>query len=247
MSERVFSLGALRIGRTDVGGAVLTIDDDALVFVVRGEHDEPPMRVAHAAIDTMHATAAEVTLTLRDGTTIVIDPQPSLADELVAHCQTVPELTRTLRSFGSRRGASAGRRVSDADIERASAEQRRFFSPLLEARRGAMHAQGAAAIAAFDASAIARALAETLHAFAADRFSEPGPARRALEAELVDVSEPLVAALRELGRLATDATDSPGDLRLWRAWATQLRATFETADRVWIALDAVLGGVASGT
>jgi len=36
-------------------------------------------------------------------------------------------------------------------------------------------------------------------------------------------------------------------LRLWRAWSLQLRATFETADRVWIALDAVLAGVPSST
>jgi hypothetical protein len=33
------------------------------------------------------------------------------------------------------------------------------------------------------------------------------------------------------------------DLRLWRAWSAQLSATFETADRVWLALDAALDGL----
>ena len=33
---------------------------------------------------------------------------------------------------------------------------------------------------------------------------------------------------------------SDDDLRLWRAWAGQLSATFEIADRVWLSLDVAL-------
>ena len=238
MSERVFSLSALRIGRTDVGDAVLTIGDDALVFAVHGSRDEPPLRIAHDSIDALRNTMSEIALTLHDGTTISIDTQPNLADELMGRCQSVPELTRTLRSFGSRR---AGRRATEAETERAAVEQRRFFAPLLEARRNAMHAHGASAIAAFDVQALTNALAATLRALAAERFPEPGPARRALEAELIDVTEPLDLALAALGRISGAARMAATDLRLWRAWSAQLRATFEAADRAWIALDLVLG------
>ncbi|HEX4683927.1 MAG TPA: hypothetical protein VH277_14505 [Gemmatimonadaceae bacterium] len=242
MNERVFSLGALRIGRTNLGEAVLTIDDDALVFAVSGDHDELPLRVAHQSIDALRNTMSAIALTLRDGTMISIDNQPHLADEIIGRCQSVPELTRTLRSFGSRRG---GRRVGDADIARGSAEQRRFFAPLLEARRNAMHSHGAAAIAAFDARALSASLEATLRGFSADRHAQPGPARRALEAELADLSEPLELALGELRRVSAEATAAANDLRLWRVWSAQLRATFEAADRVWMAVDSALGAVPS--
>jgi hypothetical protein len=33
---------------------------------------------------------------------------------------------------------------------------------------------------------------------------------------------------------------APEDLRRWRRWAAGLRSTFETADRVWLSLDAAL-------
>lgn len=243
MTERVFQLGGLRIGRTDVGEAMLTVDDDALVIVVRADREERALRVPVASIDKLSAGESEISLLLHDGTAIRLDSAPHLRDEIVAHCQSVPELTRTLRSLGSRRG----RRVAEAELERVTADQRRFFTPLLDARRAAMHAQGVVAIAAFDATALVRALGETLRAFAAARHADPGPARRALEAELEDLTEPLTLAFDALARVASEATKAPDDLRLWRAWSVQLRATFETADRVWIALDAVLAGVASST
>lgn len=246
MTDRVFQLGALRVGRTNVGEAMLTIDEDALTLVIRADREEQALRVTHASIDKLQSTPTEITLTLRDGTSIVLDVLPHLFDEIVARCQSVPEVTRTLRSFGSRRG----HRTPHANIERASADQRRFFTPFLEARRAAMHARGASAIAAFDAETLARSLEATLRAFAAERHAEPGPGRRALEAELIDLSEPLELALKELARVAADAAAAADDLRLWRAWSSQLRATFEAADRVWIALDAALGalgGVPSGS
>ena len=50
--------------------------------------------------------------------------------------------------------------------------------------------------------------------------------------ELIDLSEPLRAALDALRNAAREAAASPDDLRLWRMWARQLATTFETADRV---------------
>jgi len=43
-----------------------------------------------------------------------------------------------------------------------------------------------------------------------------------------------------LRNAAREALASADDLRLWRAWARQLAATFDTADRVWLALDMAL-------
>src|SRR5579884_2655754 len=135
MSERVFQLAALRVGRTNVGEAMLTIDDDALVLVVRADREERALRVPLSTIDRLQAGDTEIALALRDGSSIGVESAPHLLDEIVAHCQSVPELTRTLRAFGSRRG----RRAASADADRVSADQRRFFAPLLAARRDAMH------------------------------------------------------------------------------------------------------------
>ena len=146
-------------------------------------------------------------------------------------------MTRTLRAFGS----SRARRVAPGGRTTDATEQRRFFAPFLDARRAAAAVSGEAAIATFNGRALADALTETLKQFAADRQPEPGPARRALEAELVDASEPLFDALARAARSRrTPRWPTTDDLRLWRAWSTQLRTTFETADRVWMSLDEAL-------
>jgi hypothetical protein len=151
-------------------------------------------------------------------------------------CRSLPELTRALRAFGSRRGHRSTRAV-------AAADQQRFFAPLLEARRRA----GAAGppievIRAFAAAQLESELIAALDAFAAERYAEPGPSRRALHAELTDIAEPLVMAIQALGQAASEASESVENLQLWRAWARQLSATFETADRVWLLLDIALDG-----
>jgi len=71
-------------------------------------------------------------------------------------------------------------------------------------------------------------------------FGQNGPARRALEAELLDSTEPLQAALRALGERASEARDQADEIRAWRAWALSLRNVFEAADRVWVTLDDAL-------
>src|SRR4051812_4522896 len=96
----------------------------------------------------------------------------------------LPELTLSLRSLGSGRGA-------------ARAEQGRFFAPLLEARRRAAHVTSMAeVVASFSVARLGSALEETLRAFAAERYPDRAPARRAFEAELVDGAQPFFAALR---------------------------------------------------
>jgi hypothetical protein len=227
-------ISSLRVGRTDVGAATAMIDDDALTLVVRAEREERSLRVRFATVDSVHVAGDEIDLVIRDGTHVMLAAPPALRNELLGRCRSIPELTRTLRAFGSSRARRVGGRKTDAT------EQQRFFAPLLDARRAAGGADGNTAIRAFSGVLLADALTKTLKQFAADREPETGPARRALEAELVDASEPLFDALTVLRQSADAAIASTEDLRVWRVWSAQLRTTFETADRVWMALDAAL-------
>jgi hypothetical protein len=235
-------LTATRIGRTELGAASAAIDDEALTIVAPASGDEPSLRVRLANIDGLSAASGQLSIALRDGTqlTLVCEAHLELHDELLVRCRALPELTRTLRGFGSRRGSRGVRGNAHRD-------QQRFFAPLLDARRKAWGTrEPAATIASFNAASLATAFEAILLAFATERHGDNGPARRALAAELIDLSEPLRDALELLGVVATAACDATEDLRLWRAWATQLRATFETADRVWLSLDAALDASPTG-
>jgi hypothetical protein len=142
----------------------------------------------------------------------------------------LPELTLSLRSLGSGRGA-------------APAEQGRFFAPLLEARRRAATATSVPEVlAAFSVARLAAALEETLRSLASERFPNRPPARRAFEAELVDAAQPLFAALRTL-RDSSPPTNAPVSDQGWKRWLDMLRATFESADRAWRAIDVSLARV----
>ena len=229
-------LSAVRIGRTDLGAGTATIDDEALSVATESSRDDAPLRVRLGSIDAVSLSGNELTLSLRDGTyiTVVSEHASGLRDNLLAHCRTLPELTHALRAFGSRRGRRGFR-------DSAPTDQQRFFAPFLEARRKAGGAgQPVAVISAFDAASLIAALEATLDVFAAERHGDYGPARRALHAELMDLSEPLRLALDALQGAASEATSAADDLRLWRICAMQLRDTFEAADRVWLTLDVAL-------
>lgn len=228
---------AARVGRTDLGAGSAAVDDDALTIVIRGSNGERPIKVPLAMLDgaVLSRAADELSIALRDGTriTLVSAGSRQLREDLFVQCRALPELTRALRSLGSRRGQSA-RASSPAD-------QQRFFAPLLQARRAAgMAASPSAVIAAFDAAALSTTYSQTLREFSKERIAEAGPARRALEAELSDLAEPLMDALQALGDAGVSAGASLDDLRLWRMWAMQLRTAFEVADRVWPQLDVAL-------
>jgi hypothetical protein len=239
-----FTLSATRVGRTDLGPSVATLDDDVLAIAVGGRGESPPVRVRLAAIDTIELAGDAVSLALADGTHIAVEASNAaeLRDELLARCRTVPELTRTLRAFGSRRGRPSTRASRASEAE----DQRRFFDPLIEARKKAGRELAPQhVVAAFDAAALEQSLADVMRRFAAEREAEPGPARRALEAELDDASEPLVYALRDVGRASAVLSADLENVRAWREWSSHLRVAFETADRVWLAVDAALDGVIS--
>jgi hypothetical protein len=241
-SREIVELLAVRLAEADLGRGTAMIDANALT-VVRSDAEDRALRVPFSTIDRIGVEDEELALMLRDGTRISLATENAtrLADHLLAHCCTLPELTRTLRAFGSRRGQRTSRLAG-------AAEQQRFFSPLVDARRQAVRAGSPFdAVELFDARAIESAIDTTLRRFASERYGENGPARRALEAELADLTEPLYHALEALGDAAARARTGPGDLRVWREWCGALKTTFEAADRVWLALDAALDAAMYGT
>lgn len=230
------AVSAARVGRTELGEGAATIDDDALTLVARAGGAERALRIPLAAIDVVASEGDELVVSVRDGrqVAIVSGEASRLHGDIIARCFALPELTRTLRTFGSRRG-QRGRRPS------AAVEQQRFFAPLVDARRTASGSTSPSeTIAAFESAALIRALDDALRKLAVERFGQNGPARRALEAELMDSSEPLQSALRVLAERAAEARERLEEIRAWRAWALSLRDVFEAADRVWVVLDVAL-------
>ena len=230
------ALAAVRIDRTDLGAATIMIHDEGVTLTLQSTRSDRPIRIPHSAVNLIGSSEEVVALTLRDGTRILFacDRAPRVREELLLRARSLPEVTRALRVFGSTR-AERGKRSA------AASDQQKFFAPLLDARRAAGAAGAATAvIAAFDAASLAQAIGNTITGFVTERFAENGPERRALEAELTDLTEPLIVSLQSLAEAADWATASIDDLRRWRQWATQVRAIFEVADRVWVSLDTAL-------
>jgi hypothetical protein len=236
-SRQSVPVKATRISGAELRGGTLVLEEDALIIVLPVNAEERPVRVPFVTIDTIDVEGDDVIVALLDGARIevVAESTPDdLCDHLLARCCALPEVTRTLRAFGSRR-RQRDRRGGGAT------EQQRFFAPLVDARKSAAKAiVPHEVVAAFDASAMTKVFDETLASFATSRFGDYAPARRALEAELVDVAEPLHDALRMLEEAAAAARSAPRDLHAYREWYSRLRDTFEAADRAWLALDAVL-------
>jgi hypothetical protein len=234
-SRAPIALTALRIGRTDLGSGTLAIHDEGVMLSVQATPHDRPIRIAFSMVNAIDASERSVTLTLRDDTRVLMSCGVArrLREELLFRARSIPEVTRTLRAFGSTR-AQTKRAESASD-------QQKFFAPLLDARRQATGVSTAPAVlAAFNAASLAQAIAQAITEFVGERFAEPGPERRALEAVLTDLAEPLIISLHALSAAAERANASIDDLRLWRQWSGQLRATFEVADRVWSTLDSAL-------
>ena len=160
-----------------------------------------------------------------------VDPLPEL-----------PELMLSLRSLGSRRGPPNGSAMLDD-------EQDRFFAPLLDMRRTAAQAISRPQIvAAFDARRLSALIDAAVRGFALGRCANHAAARRALEAELFEIVEPLRDALSLLSMLAESipldqskpAADEP-----WTLWLAQLRSVFRAADSCWPLLRDVLAAAPS--
>lgn len=171
---------------------------------------------------------------MRELVEIPMSHDPESFDEL-------PELTLSLRSLGSRRHAS----LHEGTVE----QQERYFAPFLESRRRAASAtERATVLAAFDARRLLAAVDATLRAFASQRFGDRPPARRAFEAELFEIAEPVREALQLLGARARDLESSTAGgqdaSEPWRSWLGQLRVTFRVADASWPPLRTALENAA---
>src|SRR5688500_16411265 len=145
------------IAGVDVGGpATIVVLDDGIALAGDDE-----VVISSAALEGVVYRDARLSIFLRRGDVVYADGTPRLAAvarEIAAQVCTLPELTRPLRSLGSRRG-------------RLGAEHDRFFAPLLAARRRGERATDLRArLRAFDAGAITTSLDEAIAAFAKDRF-----------------------------------------------------------------------------
>lgn len=154
----------------------------------------------------------------------------------------------SLRSLGSRRGPPN-------ESGSLAEEQDRFFAPLLDARRTAAQATSRQQIvAAFDARQLSALIEAAVRELAAARFATHAAALRALEAELLEIVEPLRDALTVLAGVAETipfGTSAPAADGQWTLWLAQLRVVFRVADASWPGLRDVLGsspraGTASG-
>jgi hypothetical protein len=74
-----------------------------------------------------------------------------------------------------------------------------------------------------------------IRGFAAERYPNDPPERRALEAELSECIAPLLARFAELDAAQEHLAASRDSERLlrWRDWSRALALLFESADRCW--------------
>jgi hypothetical protein len=198
------------------------------------------LAVAVEDLDGAHVSPAHLTLFHRGGDVIEIKGADAerLGREIIAHACDVPELTVPLRALGSARA-------------RPGIDHDRFFGPFLAARRAAARAEDPERrLAAVDPKALAANVGTIVRELAAERYPKQPAERRAMEAELADLAQPVVASLDALAAAAERATDASDDTRFlrWREWAGAYRDVFRAADQCWLAaIGSALGPRAAHT
>jgi hypothetical protein len=185
-------------------------------------------------LDGAHVEPARISLYHRSGDVIEISGADAvrIGREIVSHACDVPELTVPLRALGSTRA-------------RPGVDHDKFFGPFLAARRAAARASDPERrLAAVDSAAIATAVGNTVRELAAERYPKQPAERRAMEAELADLAEPVIKSLNALAAAADAARTAPDDAKFvrWRAWSTAYRDVFRAADQCWLAaINSALG------
>ena len=224
-------LGGSVAGAALGGAGTLGIGEDTVE--VHSESGDAVIELS--ALEGVSYQDSRLTLFLRGGDRVQAHGTARLAAvsrEISALVCTLPELTRTLRSLGSRRG-------------RLGVDHDRFFAPLLAARRrGERAGDRRARLRAFDGAAMSETLQSTLADFASARVPRRAPDRRALEAELLELAEPFFTALTALDVYAARAGDDSSQETMfvrWRSWCGAVQEVFDRADRCWIAIGPVLG------
>ncbi len=143
--------------------------------------------------------------------------------QLVERTCPVPELVRSHRLLGSRRGGSA-----DAQVK--------FLAPLLQARK---RIEGAAdletRVALLEGRILRERVVAALETIAKDVYPASHPDRRGLEAELDEAMVPFYRGLDKLDGAAKLFRDAPEPIRFlaWRQWILSLSDAFALADSGW--------------
>lgn len=210
-------------GATVSGDVVLELAEDGAAIASADGARRLPLPLG--TIEGVRFRNGELTLVFPDGM-IALAGEGRLAAagrDIVARACVPGELTLALRSLGShRRGADE--------------LQRRWFEPLITARRKLDRAADPGAqAAALDARALLAAYHDLAHRIA-ERSAGQAPAdKRALEAQIDDALAPLVAALEQLeaAAVALKTSAAEGAIVRWREWAALARAVFGAADRCW--------------
>jgi hypothetical protein len=206
------------------GDAVVAFEREALVL----QTGRARLLVELRALEGWEITADELRLHADGGDVVSIaasDPRV-VALDLERWAFGLPELTRSLRVLGSRRAAAGPRRP----------EHDAFFAPLIAARGEAERASPLdARRAALDSRSLRDAVERRIRGFAAERYPNDPPERRALEAELSECIAPLLARFAELDAAQEHLAASRDRERLlrWRDWSRALALLFESADRCW--------------
>lgn len=205
------------------GDAVLELTSSDVAIASPAGDERRPLPLGMLGGVQFHG--GELTLFLSDGIVVLAGEGrlAAAARDIVARACAPGELTLALRSLGShRRGAD--------DL------QRRYFEPLLSARRKLDRAAAPdAQVAALDARTLAAAYHELAHRIAEGSAGQAPSDKRALEAQIDEALAPLVRALDGLEAAASALRTSPPDATIarWREWSALAGATFAAADRCW--------------
>jgi hypothetical protein len=225
------TLWALWHGAELAGSGTIALASDAIVLSASGTRLVVPI----ADLDGAHIEPTHLTLFHGSGDIFELTASaglPPVGRAIVALACDVPELTVPLKALGSTRA-------------RPGVDHDRFFGPFLAARRAAARAtEPDARLAAVDPAALASGVGRVVQELAAERYPKQPAERRAMEAELADLAQPVVESLDRLGAAADVARTAPDDTRFsrWRDWAAAYRDVFRAADRCWLqAIASALG------
>ncbi len=216
-----------------------SLDYDAVVELKHGRvriaFDENTPTIMRVPVDDLQGAVfagGQLLLHRRDGSIVTLSSSPhleGLRHRLEAEVCAFPAQMLSLRGFGSERSAPG----SDHD---------RWFEALLAARHKAEETRTVETQRrAFDGERLARHVAGTREAWAAERFEKPAD-RRALVAELEEMGEPYALALRQMEEAAALLRHAPdsAQFEIWRAWTERVQLAFRAADDVWTAMVPVL-------
>lgn len=210
-------------GREINAEADVSLEGDAIVLAWLSA---TPWRLMFDGLDGIGHGPSQLTLYLASGDVLELsgdDALRTLALQLTARACTMPEMTRGLRAFGSRRGAPGA--AHDA-----------WFAPLLAARRAVEGITDARRqMGLIDAGQLGKAMQRAMTELAA--LTAPGDEarQRAIEAALEEESAEMFVALTRLALAADALSGSAMDTLFadWRRWVGALRDVFAAADEAW--------------